>query len=156
MKRLTFLFFIAVIAMAFGSTAKANYHTVTVTLINGESMSYSISDELTVRFNDLEMTIASPDLQNTVVIPKENISEFVHSTAGINDISNDSNAPTIANGILNFKNLPEGSIISIINTSGQVIKSITASGEFELSLDILPTGIYVVTVNNSTFKIAVK
>lgn len=156
MKRLSVLFILAVIASVAGFSAWANYHTVTVTVKEGESMSFSLADELTVRFNDLEMTISSPNFQNTVIIPKENISEFTHSTSGIGDVTADAVAPELANGMLSFTNLPEGSVINVFNTAGQLIKSETASGNYQLPLSTLASGIYVVTVNNSTFKIAVK
>lgn len=156
MKRLSLLLIIAVISSVAGLTVRANYHTVTVTVKEGESMSFRLADELTVRFNDLEMTISSPNFDNTVIIPKENISEFIHSTAGINDVTADASAPEFADGMLSFTNLPEGSIINVFNTAGQLIKSETASGCYQLPLSTLAAGIYVVTVNKSTFKIAVK
>lgn len=138
--------------------ASADYRSVTVRLNDNTTLAFDLNDDLTVRFNDLEMTIQSPDLDKTVVIRKENIAGFEHSTtAAISDISSDTTAPVLTDGAIRFSSLPEGSTIRIFEPSGRLLRETSASGDLSLPVAELGSGSFIITVNNSSsFKIAIR
>ena len=54
-----------------------------------------------------------------------------------------------------LSNLPEGSTVTLCSIDGRIVKSSRAEGDYELSISELPKGIYVLTYNKNTLKIAV-
>ncbi|MCM1349349.1 MAG: T9SS type A sorting domain-containing protein [Firmicutes bacterium] len=150
---------LSLVAMFFtcAMSLSAKYHSVTVHFKDKTSMSINLCEDLTVRFNDLEMTVMGSSLHKTVVIPKQNIHKFEHqTTAAIDNVATDASTPVFDNGNLSFSNLPAGSVVEVYDVAGRQVLSRQAQGEFTLNLASLTSGIYVVKVNNSTFKIAVK
>jgi uncharacterized protein YjdB len=55
-----------------------------------------------------------------------------------------------------FENLKENSSIKIFSIDGRLFNSAIASGDFELNISCLPSGIYVVRINNYSGKIVIK
>lgn len=104
------------------------------------------------------MTIRSAELESVITIPRDNIQRFEHSTelAGIGGIDADTQAPVISGGILSFTNLPAGSRVEVFDMAGRRMISEVAEGAYTLSLSQLGSGVFVVKVNNLTYKIANK
>lgn len=136
----------------------AEYRSVTVRFNDNSTLSLNLNDELTVRFNDLEMTIQSPDLDKTVILRKENIAAFEHSTtASITEPGNDLSSPIFSDGSIHFSGLKSGSAIRVFDTSGRLLREAAASGEFSMPVSEFGSGTFVITVNNTTsFKIAIR
>jgi hypothetical protein len=55
-----------------------------------------------------------------------------------------------------FDDLKENSNIRIFSVEGRLFNSVVASGDFELNMDYLPKGIYVVRINDYSGKIVIK
>lgn len=98
-----------------------------------------------------------------IVLPVIDIKNWTFSTsAGSDDVWTGIELPTASgtNCILNsdriiLSNLPEGSTVSLCSIDGRIVKSSRAEGDYELSISELPKGIYVLTYNKNTLKIAV-
>lgn len=57
---------------------------------------------------------------------------------------------------LNFSNLPVNTTLRVFDTGGREVMSENASGDFEFSLDGLTPGIYIVVVNNQSYKVVIR
>lgn len=98
-----------------------------------------------------------------IVLPVIDIKNWTFSTsAGSDDVWTGIESPTASgtNCILNsdriiLSNLPEGSTVTLCSIDGRIVKSSRAEGDYELSISELPKGIYVLTYNKNTLKIAV-
>ena len=118
--------------------------------------------------DDMKTTVAEGNLVITctkgdIVLPVIDIKNWTFSTsAGSDDVWTGIESPTASgtNCILNsdriiLSNLPEGSTVSLCSIDGRIVKSSRAEGDYELSISELPKGIYVLTYNKNTLKIAV-
>ena len=58
-------------------------------------------------------------------------------------------------GLLVLSGLKSGTSAQVFSTDGRMVQTLTANhnGTFRLSLSSLPTGVYVVKVNDTTYKI---
>lgn len=158
MKRITLTLTLAAIALMNSVNAFAKYHSVTVHLKDRTTVQVNLSDDFTVRFNDVEMTLRGSSLENTVTIPKENIDRFEHSTgtAAITDADADGLKPVFIAGAMVFGNLPAGSSVQVFDASGRNLVNDTAADRYTLDFARFAPGIYLVKVNNNSYKIAVK
>ena len=64
--------------------------------------------------------------------------------------------PMVAGRTVYFFNLPAGSDIAVYTVDGRIVKTLAADGDAVLSLEDVPAGIYIVNVNKTTIKIALK
>ena len=71
------------------------------------------------------------------------------------EVSTDS-APCFNGDSMLFDSLPDGSVIAVFDMAGATVMSHTASGSHELRLGLLPAGVYVVRVNNMSYKVTVR
>ena len=55
-----------------------------------------------------------------------------------------------------FSNLPVGSVITVCTVDGRIVRTLDAFGDVVLSLEDCADGIYLVNVNKTTIKIALK
>ena len=55
-----------------------------------------------------------------------------------------------------FKDLPENSQVGIFTLDGKTVVNHQCSGEASLSLNSLPSGMYIVKINNESYKILKK
>lgn len=137
--------------------ATAEYRSVTVNLRDHSTVTVNLASDLAVRFNDLEMTITGSTVPQTIVIEKNLISSFEHSTlASITDAATDPSTPTITDGEIHWTGLPAGTGVEVIDNAGRIVKAVKAKGDFTLSLTSLTPGIYIVRTGTSTIKVAVK
>ena len=133
--------------------------TIIVTTLDGTTMEYFIN-------KDTKVTIEKPNL----VIETENVvltyelesmknvrygKKFV--TDGIHSTTLSDNQPfTLEDETLFFKDLPENTKIGIYTTDGKTIVSRQCSGDASLPLNNLTAGIYLVKINNESYKILKK
>lgn len=159
MKKFTFVFALVCLALVSSSSAAAKYHSV---IIHHSGMAtpttaINLSDNPVIRFNDLEMTVSCDNSETVIIIPKDQVERFEHSTeAGIADVGTDSGAPVIANGSISFSDLPAGSRVEVYDLAGRLCLTQTAEGSYTLDLTTLGSGVFLVKVNSLTFKIATK
>lgn len=138
-----------------------SYKSIIVNQSDGSEMKVTIEDDMktTVAEGNLVITCTKGD----IVLPVIDIKNWTFSTsAGSDDVWTGIESPTASgtNCILNsdriiLSNLPEGSTVSLCSIDGRIVKSSRAEGDYEFSISELPKGIYVLTYNKNTLKIAV-
>lgn len=129
---------------------------------DNSSMLIHIEGDMTTRFEDGNLLMQCS--KGDIAVPVSKLKSFSFSTLpgsdkewmGIESVFTESTTIVIDGSTLNINNLNPGSHVTITNMAGQTVKSITAGGNIEFSLNDLHKGIYVVTVNNKSLKIAVK
>lgn len=132
----------------------ASYDIVSVDLTDGSKVDIALSDKLSLSFNatHLQVTGTNADFE----IPKEKIVAFSHSdSSGLDEIAIKPSVDFV-DRMMCFTGLADGSIITIHNISGKCIRSIKTEGECQLGLEDLPAGVYIVAVNNVSYKISLK
>ena len=129
----------------------ANYTTVCVNLTDGSQVKIMMAESLKLSFNEDELVATGID--SDVTVPKANIVNFTHlAESGVDGLES---APdyTIVNGVMEFNNLPSQSVVAVYDHSGRTMLREMAEGYYSLSLDRFSKGVYVVTVNNVSYKI---
>lgn len=130
------------------------YHQLRVNLTGGEQVSIELSEDLKVSFT--EENLEAHGVYADVVIPRVNIVDFEHlEESGVDIIGAESGVQRVGNS-LTFTGLADNSEISVIDMGGRLVSSEKASGQYTLSLDGLTAGVYVVRVNNMSYKVTVK
>lgn len=151
MKRTLLIVFAAFFAIAAGATS---YDVVSVDLNDGSKVDIALTGNLSLSFNSTHLLVKGTDAD--FEIPKEKILSFSHSgESAIKEIAPDSSVD-LDGRTLHFKGLTDGSLISVYDLCGKSLLSAKAANEYTLGLDDIPSGVYIVTVNNVSYKISLK
>lgn len=131
------------------------YNNVVVTLTDGTSRTISLSEKPIVTIANGKLVIKTD--MSTTEFDRANVARFnfVSDLVGIDEISSDDNEVIKDGDNLYFSNLPEDSLIKIYTADGSLVKSTTASGAYKISLAEFSAGVYIVSVNGVSTKIAV-
>lgn len=131
------------------------YNNVVVTLTDGTSRTISLSEKPIVTIANGKLVIKTD--MSTTEFDRANVARFnfVSDLVGIDEISSDDNEVIKDGDNLYFSNLPENSLIKIYTADGSLVKSMTASGAYTISLAEFSAGVYIVSVNGVSTKIAV-
>lgn len=141
----------------------ASYRSIHLNLKDNTIVKVSAKDGMTTTFEDknIVMRHGSGTEELNVTLPLENIRSWVYSTepgnenawAGIDKPEGNKGIDLwLGDGMITLRNLPEKSKVSLCDINGRQLKSAVATGE--CTLEVAP-GIYVLSVNSLTFKIAV-
>lgn len=143
----------AVLMMASASVWAANYHSLLVSLTDGTSVSVNLCDEFKASFTETHLRLESDG--PAVDVPRDQIANLAFKEeAGIEDA--EIGAPAFDGDNMTFTGLPAGSVVNVYAADGHLVASTAAQGEFTLPLGSLSAGVYIVTVNNMSYKISVK
>ena len=131
------------------------YNNVVVTLTDGTSRTISLSEKPIVTIANGKLVIKTE--MSTTELDRANVARFnfVSDVVGVDRISSDDNGVIKEGDNLYFSNLPENSLIKIYTADGSLVKSMTASGAYKISLADFSAGVYIVSVNGVSTKIAV-
>ena len=131
------------------------YNNVVVTLTDGTSRTISLSEKPIVTIANGKLVIKTD--MSTTEFDRANVARFnfVSDLVGIDEISSDDNEVIKDGDNLYFSNLPENSLIKIYTADGSLVKSMTASSAYIISLAEFSAGVYIVSVNGVSTKIAV-
>lgn len=127
--------------------------------VDGKCSSYTLSSDPEIAFAENELTIRTNGID--VTYPLDDVSRITYGDengAGVYDLEHGESPYRIDNGYILFSNLAEGTIVDIYDINGAVVRCHQAevAGEYRLPVRDLSPGIYIVRVNNTTFKIATK
>lgn len=146
----------ALLSAAVPAAHAQTYDSVVVDMADGSQTTVTLEKGMTTEFSSTSVIFSSP-AGTAVDLNKDDVVAFSFSeTSGVADIAGNAAAPALTSGGLSFSNLPAGSSISVHDTAGRLAESATASGDFTLPLGDLPAGVYIVTVNGTSYKISVK
>ena len=132
----------------------AAYDPVSVDLNDGTKVDIALSDNLSLSFNETHLLVSGSDAD--CEIPKGKIVSFTHlESSGLTEVAKDGSVG-LAGRSMHFKGLADGSLIALYDLGGKCLRSVSAQGDYVLGLENLPSGVYVVTVNNVSYKISLK
>ena len=102
------------------------------------------------------MLFADGEAQNRVALKDvKSISFKADVEAGISAVATDGDV-SIEPGRVILGNLAAGSRIAVVALDGRTVLSAVAEGSYTISLDTLEAGVYVISYNKRSLKIAVK
>ncbi len=152
---------VAVVAMVGISASAADYRSVVINKTDGSSVTVNMEYDMVTTVDAGNLMMSCP--KGKISIPAEEVKGWTYSTkTGSDDVWAGIDI-TETNGVVMIQefdrvvmdNLPEGSEVTLVSIDGLVISSAVVEGHHEVALDGLQRGIYVLTYNNNSIKIAV-
>lgn len=150
-----FLLF-AIMALVALTALAARYNVVSVNLTDGSHVDIVLTDGLQLNFSETHLVATGGTAE--VSVEKSRIADFTHrlDESALDATKVTGEGFSYADGYLHFTSLPAGSTISIYTTGGALLCSEVASGSHSIPVSTLSAGVYVVRVNNVSYKISVK
>ena len=132
--------------------------TIIVTTLDGTTMEYFLDNDTKVKIEKPNLVI---ETENVVLnYELENMKQVRYGkkfvTDGIHSTNIEGNPFTLKDETLFFKDLAENTQIGIYTTDGKTIVSRQCSGDASLPLNNLTAGVYLVKINNESYKILKK
>ena len=139
----------------FASTVIAEDLVLQVWLGDGQVMSINLNEEPRTTYNDGNLVITTT--KTTISYPLEHVKRYTYASSSSSISSPKGVEATFsADGeTLMFKGLKAGTSIMLYNVAGQLLRKVapTTEGHAAVSVSKLPTGVYVVKMNDATYKI---
>ena len=139
----------------FVSTVMAEDLVLQVWLADGQVMSINLNEEPRTTYNDGNLVITTT--KTTISYPLEKVKRYTYASVSSGITSPKGVEATFsADGeTLTFKGLKTGTSIMLYNVAGQLLRKVTPTteGQAAVSVSKLPTGVYVVNMNDATYKI---
>lgn len=151
------LMLLFIFAMMGGMTAQSTYVHVTITLNDGTEATYDMQSTSYMYFEEgVKLVITeSSDGTNAVSYPLADIRKITcEEMVGTieNTIVDISIYPNPVHDVLHFRNVTGKHIANIYALDGQLIKSFQITGSQSVDISDLPSGMYLVNLSSSTFK----
>lgn len=146
--------------------AKAEtYKSVVFHKTDGTTLALTVESGLTTVVGSGEIAM-SCDL-GIITLPTTEVTKWTFSTepgmdfglAGINTPEADANAAvevTVGSGYVSLAGLQDGSSVMLTSIDGRVVAAKTAAGDVTIPTDQLTAGVYILTFNDKSLKIALK
>lgn len=130
------------------------YKSVVVTLHDGSSSKIDLTDGMKTTFDGTNVVFA--DDVFLVEFEKSQVSKFEFSeTTGINNVETSDANVNFKDGILTLTGMPDKSKVAIYTVAGIGIETIEFSRNCDIDLNNLQSGVYIVNINNVSYKIAI-
>lgn len=151
------LFAALLVGLAFPMVAQSTYVHVTITLNDGTEATYDMQSTSYMYFEEgVKLVITeSSDGTNAVSYPLADIRKITceEMVGTIENTSVDvSIYPNPVHDVLYFRNVTGKHIANIYALDGQLIKSFQITGSQSVDISDLPSGMYLVNLSSSTFK----
>lgn len=153
---------VATLALSALASMAAGYRSIEINCKDGTQMKVSMESGMTTVFDTDAMTLKCD--KGDLSLNLSNVANWKFSTEAGSDEhwASIDELPAIdgvtierdANRIA-LHNLPAGSQVMLVTIEGRVVNRCVTSGDYELSLSTLTTGVYVLSFNNNAIKIAV-
>ncbi len=156
------LFFSLMLLSGLTAFAATPYQSVQLNYNDNSSMLIHIEGDMTTKFDDGNLLMQCN--KGDIAVPVSKLKSFSFSTLpgsdkewmGIESIFSETITVTLDGSTLSLRNLNPGTRVAVTDMAGQTVKTLTASGDVDIPVNDLHKGIYVVTVNNKSIKIALK
>lgn len=151
------------ITISFSSAyAATGYKSILINYTDGTNLLLAIENGMTTEFDNGDILMQSP--KGTIAIPTSDVKSFNFSTipgvdwgtAGIDEVPSEAASIVVNELSVELDNIPASSHISLVNLAGQTVKSFQASGSVSIATGSLANGIYILSINNKSIKIALK
>lgn len=148
--------------ISFGTHAANIYRSIMLDLTDGTFMLIAMESDMNVTMENGEVVMSSG--KGDIRMPISDIQHWTFSSeagandlwAGIEDVDNTPGVEVEKDvNYIRFKNLPSNSKLMLAGIDGKVYGTWTADGYFELPLSGLNGGVYLLSYNGKTIKIAV-
>ena len=147
-----------VAAMLLGSLSVSaeSYRIMVVTTKSGEDFTVNLTSQLSTTFVGGVMILS--DIYVHVGVPMSDVTGWYYSNTVVDEaespVADDVNVAH--NGAsIDINGLKDNSRLSLVTIDGRVVMDATASQTFTVDLSGLTNGVYVLTVNDQSYKIAV-
>ena len=128
--------------------------TLVVDMRDGSHATVQLLEKPTITFEGDMMTIVSS--KSTMEFKRTDVKRyrfFRHSTNSVEDQPVVLPQATIAENSVSISGIADGTTVTVYTISGTAVCSGIATGEeCTVSLDLLPSGLYIVTYNDTTIK----
>ena len=148
--------FLAAILMVLCAKAATNFNVVSIHLNDNTHVDLMINDQLKMSFTETHLTVEGAETE--VSFERSKLAKFTHSykaDSGIEAVKGDGQVDVKGDKIM-FYGLPAGTSVDVYNLGGVNVKSVVAEGDYELNLNGLSSGVYVVRAQGNSFKVTVK
>lgn len=123
---------------------------------DGTKVAYALAEKPKVTFTETDLVITSNGIEVNYVL--ENMARFTYEKSSSTRITNLENGETsfkLDGELLLFPSLKANSTIAIYSTNGTLVfkQTVRQNGEYAFSVSNLNTGVYIVNVNDLSYKI---
>lgn len=148
----------AITLSPFEAIAQNNPNTLVVWAKDGSSSVFALTDKPTVSFTETNMIITSEKTEIDFPLEKMERLSYSYDAVNIHDLQSDSHHVRMSGNTIVFPSLEANSKINIYTSDGSVVltKTIETKGDYSISIEGLKPGIYLVNVNNLSYKIVQK
>lgn len=149
-------------AWPFGlSVQAAGYRSLVVEREGGERLSFSLTLQLTVGFNEQALTVRDDGLQVDVSVPREGLKGFHISDeeASLDPVRVEAPGISILPGNAGVQVSNVGSkvaVVEVFDSEGRLVFSSDMTGDCFIPYSVLPHGVNIVKANGCTLKVMVK
>ena len=153
MKRTTLILILAAGCLF---TAKADDRLLHIEQANGQLLSIDLNDRPRTTYSDGNLIITSD--KATVTLPLESVKRYYYETVSKTAIGSVKamKATLSKDGeAIALNNLKPGTGIVVYNVAGQAVRRINAGSRSNLVVSVadMPAGVYLIKVNDTTYKI---
>jgi len=152
----TLLILWLLMASSVGAYADDLFQTLIVKLKNGTETAFFLKDQPKVEFVGKELKVTSTSGETAFAI--SDVLRFTYQKMDLNGINEKVTEPTgvaFENDVLVVSQLKANATVSVYAIDGKLIRQLKAvrAGTYRLNLSELPTGLYLVRADNTTYKI---
>lgn len=141
--------------LTISATAMADdYAYLNVTQTDGGENSFTVSKISKITFSSTNMIVTLTD-GTTSELPLASLNKmfFTDESTGIASLTTNGSQISLSDGTLHV-NAPKGSVVSLYNMEGKMLRTVTAQGEdTQISVSGLTKGVYIIKVGNQSKKI---
>lgn len=134
----------------------ADLNTLRVVPMEGDAVLFHVDGKPELKLDGSTLTIAvtTGDAPSEFEIEKISHVDFVHTDkVGVESVADDDALQLSRTGkTLHAEGLPENSKINVYTIDGRCLIDFTASGSAGINFENLPSAIYIVKINQFTFK----
>lgn len=124
----------------------------------GDALLFEFDQKPEIAFNNGGVTITAKDVE-AVTYDFEEIDRIeMITTTEVGSIADEIEATVTVAAYpdrVTFRNVPEGATVAVYNLSGNRVALDRTEGEYTLYRNDLPWGIYIVKINQQSFKISI-
>jgi hypothetical protein len=151
------ILFLALLLFGAAMAAQAQEFTTLVVLMkDGSTTKIQLSEEPKATLSGSNLNIATTS--TTLQLDRSKVLQFSYvNDGGVEGVKADAKSTFTKKGdLLIFQGLKSGSKVSIYGIDGRLMKEASAGGSYEMSLSELSAGVYIVNVNGTATKIAIR
>ena len=126
---------------------------------DGTHICYALAEKPKVTFSENALLVSTKGIE--VSYPLKNLLRFTvedETITSLTDIQSEKRFPKLEGDYLVFPNIDTNSIVRIASVNGMIIfqKTIQTNDNYSYPISILKSGIYLVTINDLSYKIIIK